>query len=355
MSNILAHSVTHISLDKAALSSTNVLKDGGFVFVRILGQKPDGKILISFAGNVFEADSKLAENLKAGQSFKAQIRIVNGNVNLVPVKAEAAQATQTVESSQAMFASMCNALGLVPDEVSMTLLQFMRENGAYFTKAELQTLQKKAKASGNKSSKIAEIMAFLKAKGIEPDEEAVNKIFKLFEDSEDIKKKKSKNILDNHSERATGSFLDLLYADPEAVLKAKHGLLTMSNHIGGENSHWIVLPFEKEMDETVWNGNIRILLDKSTHSVKKLYINAKNKEKSLIFEFFQPKNMHRVFEIRYAVEPEVSKNEVGRFSKILENIFAAEGRSLEIVYDKNLHDEYFVDRRLSIKGVDEEA
>ena len=354
MSNILAHSVTHISLDKAALSSTNILKDGGFVFVRVLGQKPDGKILISFAGNVFEADSKLAGSLKAGQSFKAQIRIANGSVNLVPVKAEA-QAAQTVASSQNMFASMCNALGLVPDEISMTLLQFMRENGVYFTKADLQTLQKKAKASGNKSSKVAEIMAFLKAKGIEPDEEAVNKIFKLFEDSEDIIKKKSKNIIDNHLKRADGSFLDFLYADPEAVLKAKNGLLTMSNHIGDENSHWIILPFEKEMDGTLWNGNIRILLDKSTHSVKKLYINAKNIEKSLIFEFFQPKNMHRVFEIRYAVEPEVSKNEVGRFSKILENIFAAEGRSLEIVYDKNLHDEYFVDRRLSIKGVDEEA
>lgn len=352
MSNILAHSVTHISLDKAALSSTNALKDGGFVFVRVLGEKPNGKMLVSFAGSVFEADSKLAGGLKPGDSFKAQLRIANGNVNLVPVKSEAAEALQTAENSQALFASMCNALGLLPDEVSLKLLQFMRENGAYFTKDELQALQKKAKASGAKSAKMAEIMAFLKAKGIEPSDEAVNEILAILDDAG---KKKSKNISYAQSEKMTGSFLDLIYANPEAVLKAKKGLLTLSNHLGGENSHWIILPFEKEAAGTVWNGNIRMLLDKSIHSVKKLYINAKNNEKSLIFEFFPPKNMHRVFEIRYAVEPEVSENEVGRFSKILENIFAAEGRSLEIVYDKNLLDEYFVDSGLFIKGVDEEA
>ena len=352
MSNVFAHSVIHISLDKAALSSTNVLKDGGFVFVRVLGAKPDGKMLISFAGNVFEADSKLAGSLKPGDSFKAQLRIANGNVNLVPVKAEAAETVQTAEANNALFASMCNALGLMPDEVSLKLLQFMRENGAYFTKEELQLLQKKAKASGSKAARMAEIMAFLKAKGIEPDDEAVNEILAFLENPE---KKKSKKITDNNSEKLTGSFLDLLYENPESVLKAQNGLLTLSNHLGNENTHWIVLPFEKEEAGTLWKGNIRLLLDKSTHSVKKLYINAKNDEKSLIFEFFPPKNMHRVFEIRYAVEPEVSENEVGRFTEILENIFAAEGRNLEIVYDKNLLSEYFTDSGLFIKGVDEEA
>ena len=130
---------------------------------------------------------------------------------------------------------------------------------------------------------MAEIMAFLKAKGIEPSDEAVNEILAILDDAG---KKKSKNISDAQSEKMTGSFLDLLYANPEAVLKAKKGLLTLSNHLGGENSHWIVLPFEKEAAGTVWNGNIRMLLDKSIHSVKKLYINAKNNEKSLIFEFF---------------------------------------------------------------------
>ena len=355
MSNILAHSVTHISIDKAALSSTNALKDGGFVFVRVLGAKPDGKMLVSFAGNVFEADSKLAGGLKPGASFKAQLRIANGNVNLVPVKtdaAESAEALKTAGNNQALFASMCNALGLQPDEVSLKLLQFMRENGAYFTKEELQALQKKAKKFGAKSTKMAEIAAFLKAKGIEPSDETVNEILAILDDAG---KKKSKNISDAHSEKLTGSFLDLLYANPEAVLKAQHGLLTLLNHLGGEISHWIVLPFEKQAAGTVWKGNIRLLLDKSTHSVKKLYINAKNDEKSLIFEFFPPKNMHRVFEIHYAVEPEVSENKVGRFSKILEDIFAAEGRSLQIVYDKKLIDEYFVDSGLFIKGVDEEA
>ena len=353
MADISTRAVTHISLDKAALSSTTALKDGGFVFVRVLGQKLDGKMLVSFAGNVFEADSKIAGGLKQGDSFKAQLKIANGNVNLIPVKAESAEAFQVADNTQALYASMCSAFGLAADETSLKLLQFMRENGAYFTKDELQALQKKAKKFGSKAAKMAEIAAFLKSKGIEPDDEAIDEISALFDDS--AKKKKSKNISDGQLNSLTGSFLDLLYQNPEAVLKAKKGLLTLSNHLGNENTHWIVLPFEKEMNETLWQGNIRLLLDKSIHSVKKFYINAKNNEKSLIFEFFPPKNMHRVFVIRYAVEPEVSENEVGRFTEILENIFAAEGRSLEIVYDKNLLDEYFVDSRLFIKGVDEEA
>jgi len=350
MDNTFTHAVTHISLNKAAVSSINTLKDGGFVFVRILDAKTNGKVLVSFSGNIFEADSKLAQGLKAGDSFKAQLKIVNGNVNLIPVKDLAADLSQVTGEKSALYASICSAMGIPSDETSLKLLQFMRENAVYFTNAELQSLVKKAKLSGSKSLKYAEIAAFLKSKGIEPDDETVNEILSVFDAPE--KKKKSKNVRNEQSEKLTGSFLDLLYKNPESLLKAKKGLLTLSNHLGNENSHWIILPFEKEIG-SLWKGNIRILLDKSTHSVKKLYINAKNSEKSLIFEFFTPKNMHRVFEIRYAVEPEVSENEMGRFTKILETIFAAEGRSLEIVYDRNLLNEYFVDSGLFIKGADE--
>ena len=70
--------------------------DGGFVFVRVLGQKPDGKVLVSFAGNVFEADSKIAGGLKQGAAFKAQLKIANGNVNLIPVKAETSEAFMVI-------------------------------------------------------------------------------------------------------------------------------------------------------------------------------------------------------------------------------------------------------------------
>ncbi|NLK45425.1 MAG: hypothetical protein GX297_02065 [Treponema sp.] len=353
MNNLSAHAVTHISLGKAALSSTNVLKDGGFVFVRVLGEKAGGKMLVSFAGNVFEASTKYATNneiLKTGTSFKAQIKISNGNINLIPVKNELAEFSQIAAKDAALYASMCSALNLVQDETSLKLLQFMRENFVYFTKQELRLLQKKSKKYGNKAGKMTEIVALLKSKGIEPDDEAISKLLSILESENN-----SASIINKKIKSKTGTFLDIIYNNPEAALNAKKGLLTLSNHLGNQNSHWIILPFETMLKSTLWTGTLRILLDKSIHSVKKLYISAKNNEKSLIFEFFQPKHIHKAFEIRYAIMPEVSKNEVERFTDVLKDIFAAGGRSVEIVYNQELQNEYFVDSRLFIKGADERA
>lgn len=352
MADFSTHALTGISLDKAAFSSNN-LKDGGFVFVRVLGESKNGRLLVSFAGNVFEAGTKEEFGaLKAGDSFKAQLKVVNGNVHLVPLLKEKAENIdeQGLLNKDEIYAQMFAKMGLLQDETSLKLLQFMRENGVYFSKQELVKLQKKAKSFGTKENKAAEIAAYLKSKGIEPSDDTIEEILSLLET--ELKPRKT-NLL---PEKKTDSFLDFIYSNAADALGAKQGLLTLSNHLGNSDSHWIVLPFEKQLKNQLWHGTIRILLDKTIHSVKKFYVNAKNEEKSLIFEFFPPKNMHKAFEIRYAIVPEASKNEVGHFTQILESIFAAEeGRSVKITYSQNLQNECFVDSELFIKGVDEEA
>ena len=77
---MIPESTVHIT-DKP-LSSAVSLREGSFVFVRVIGEKPDGTYTVSFEGSRFSV--RADKPLKAGDAFPAKLTTDGRKLILLP-------------------------------------------------------------------------------------------------------------------------------------------------------------------------------------------------------------------------------------------------------------------------------
>ena len=182
---MIPESTVHIT-DKP-LSSAISLREGSFVFVRVLDEKPDGTYTVLFAGNRFSvhADKKLFP----GDAFPARLTTDGRKLILLPDFSRVFNRTENgskisnnsniftmSELSDGEAAQYFAALGLVPDDLSKRIVSFMQLLGVRLDSDKASFIRDVAKKFPGHEKEAAEAAGILEEKGIPVTEENVSKL-----------------------------------------------------------------------------------------------------------------------------------------------------------------------------------
>ena len=149
------------------------LREGDFVFVRVLKSLGGSNYSVSFAGGRFSVMSERV--LTPGETFRAQISLAGGKVLLTPTaNGGAAPGLLSPES-----AGFLQGMGLAADAAGQRILQFLTQNGERLDGALMQKALRLAKKFKGRESAAAEAALALEEKGIESDSPALDKIMDL--------------------------------------------------------------------------------------------------------------------------------------------------------------------------------
>ncbi len=178
---MIPESTVHIT-DKP-LSSAISLRDGAFVFVRVLGEKSNGTYTVSFAGNRFavHADKKLFP----GDAFPARLTTDGRKLILMPDFSRLSNNSKNITNSSAFkidelpegdIVKYFTALGLVPDELSRRIVSFMQLTGIRLDADKAAFIREMAKKFPGHEQEAAEAAVILEEKGLPVTEENISKL-----------------------------------------------------------------------------------------------------------------------------------------------------------------------------------
>ena len=139
--------------------------EGQTIKVSVLKNNGDGTCLVSFCGGKFNI--KTEKQLASGDTFAADVSFVDGKVQLTPSK-------EMLFSSS--FLRFMESNDLVPDGMTVKLLQFMEQSGFKVDKKIILRSRSVALNFIGKEKIAAEIACMLLEKGIEPTEERVRQL-----------------------------------------------------------------------------------------------------------------------------------------------------------------------------------
>ena len=225
--------------------------------------------------------------------------------------------------------SFLEAEGLIPDQLTVRLLQVLEQTGLKIDKTLMQKARNASLGFGKKSKKAAEVAALLLEKGIYPSKEAIEAILSVTDFSESSHKKDENGELKNaeNTENEEGTFIDKLYAVPPGK---KEGLLTLFNHTALKNKHWILLPFEMQgrgKEGAAW-GSIKILLNISSKNTEKMHINCKTHLNNYSFLLYYRGGSP--VSLAFCISPEPKQKEKQIFCKALRENLSLGGFSAQI-------------------------
>lgn len=292
-----------VVIHSTALSTSGikpVICEGSSVFVRVIQKISDGKFSVAFNGARFTVDSDLP--LKSGEKFQAQVKIVNGKVNLVPLpdKKNALLSNSYDKSVSYLLPS----LNLPDDNVSCAILNQMKNLGL---KIDLNLFKKIRSVVEKKSfkdkEKAASILTVLASKDLPVSENALLQILDLFE-KEENNSPSNKNAESRAQNKSSVSqiinefsefFKSLFVCDEEKVFSENNlSLLSLFNHSGFSVKkgfslgNWIHIPFEfqfysiKKSENRFGRGFVNLLLKDSSVS-------------NCVLEFYFPEKSYKFF------------------------------------------------------------
>ena len=178
---MIPESTVHIT-DKP-LSSAISLRDGAFVFVRVLGEKSDGTYTVSFAGNRFSVNAD--KKLFPGDAFPARLTTDGRKLILMPDFSRMSNSSKNVNNSSiftidelpdADIVKYFTSLGLVPDDLSRRIVSFMQLMGIRLDSDKASFIREIAKKFPGHEQEAAEAAVILEEKGLPVTEENISKL-----------------------------------------------------------------------------------------------------------------------------------------------------------------------------------
>lgn len=356
VNQIAAHEKTTISLGHG-------LRDGGFVFVKILQNKGGGNYILSVGDKKIHGTSPF--NLQEGSVLRVQIKLSSGQIKLIPEEFSNFSELQlvkynsdTIQNNQIpnKIADALINLGLPPDSISLKLMSFLQQMGLKIDTQLLAKCRRIASKFSGRQSEAAEVALFLAEKGIEPDEEKVAELLNLFlcDYPTDFKEKNTKqddNFLSFEEKEIDNIFFKLFGVKPSSLPKS-YGLLTLLNHLSTKKKHWIVLPFqcvfdsEKKSSPLFSSGNIRVLLDVQEKNIEKILLRFQTD--TFEYNFMLYYNSSHVSKIVFNRSPDFENK--GKENLAEQNLFDLFGVKTSYT-KKSLIDSFFVDEVESVLAV----
>ena len=276
-----------VVIHSTALSTSGikpVICEGSSVFVRVIEKISDGKFSVVFNGARFTVDSDLP--LKSGEKFQAQVKILNGKVNLVPLPDK--KASFQSNSYDKSISNLLSSLNLPCDNISCAILNQMKNLSL---KIDLNLFKKIRSVVEKKSfkdkEKAASILTVFASKSLAVSENELLQILDFFEQEEksSSSKRKDENLAQEKSSVSkiisdfSEFFTSLFVCDEKNVFsKNDLSLLSLFNHSGFSlkkssfSGNWIHIPFEfsfyssKKSEECLGSGFVNLLLKDSSVS-----------------------------------------------------------------------------------------
>lgn len=331
-----------ISLSDSPPPLDSPLKDGNFVFVRILQAKGNGQYLVSFAGNTFTVKSK--ENWTEGSSFKAQIHI-KGNT-LFLSNQETIQ-TKNTTSNNLLFSQKINEnnlsqqltdylqnIGIKPDSISLQLLQYFFQHEIKINSKQINKAHSFASLIPGKEKESTQIALMLLDKGLPCNEQIILQFMNYIYGDYPKNSNQNTNSKDTfNSENIEQNLLSIMFPNEDFSHK-KEGLLTLLNHSKKSLLNWIIIPFESGTS----TGSIRVLIDTQKKDIKLIKMIYRSLSKTYLIKV---KQINKQYKMEFAILPKPSPESMKEINYYINN---TDGRinneiTLSIVYNEEITNE----------------
>lgn len=177
--------------------------------MRILQNQGGGKYLASFAGGRFFVKSDFP--FKAGETFRAQVKIVNGKFFLLPqnpsgkISGANAISVQNFNFQSPEASAFLASLGLPADGVSQKILQFLMQSGARLDSALMKKARRLAAKFAGREIDASESAILLEQKGFDSDdflEEIMELLGGDFQEGENENPRKENSSDENSGENS---------------------------------------------------------------------------------------------------------------------------------------------------------
>ena len=329
-----------VSLVKGPQFEGSSLKVGDFVFVRLLKQLENNKVIVSFAGQAFEAtlDDKnqvVAKNPNGlvNGGFKAKI-LKDGDKILLQIQEKLNPLeNQNIQQNplqklinQSDIKNYLQNLGLVPDSISYKIIQFIQQMGYHLDTKKIDNIRKIVMQFPGREKQASEIAMYLEEKGLPVTKENI----------EDLMTK----------------ILGLKDFD--------NNFLAKNNSSSNSDNYWICLPFQYDFDEKTTYGTIFLLKNKATNFTKLINIRLFSAEKNFIFRICLKNHHNRakifISKILFYIEPVESKK-VNSLISELKNLFKnpSEMEDIQVEFSEELKESMFFSDDIGLISVNTNA
>ena len=257
--------------DKAAGFSENEP-----VTVRVLSILKNNTIRIAVKGTVLQAQTKaLSQDIREGAFLLMRVHIAENTVVLTPYRNHIPPQTPHND----VFAQ----LGIPQSDLAAALIAFFRQNEQPLQSRPLLKILSSLYAFAPHEKKAAFAAALLYSRGIEPLPQLIEQcLAAMFA----LPGKQHENPTDSSEDADLFRFL---------------------NHVKTGNNHWVVFPFEKQLN-TLWKGSAAFLLDLQDTVCLECCLRVRSEEQQEVWTFML-KNNNCLFSYRGQEELSTRKQE----------------------------------------------
>ena len=288
-----------IPLNRNTAPNTAVLLHGntaaGFtenepVTVRVLSILKNNMVRIAVKGSVLQAQTKaLSQDIREGAFLLMRVHIAENTVVLIPY--------QKHILPQIPHNDVFTQLGIPQSDLAATLIAFFRQNEQPLQSRPLLKILASLRAFAPYEKKAAFAAALLFSRGIEPSAQLIAQcLAALF------------TFSDTQHEKPIGA--------PE-----DDDLFRFLNHVKTGKNHWVVFPFEKQLN-TLWKGSAAFLLDLQDTVCLECCLRVRSEEQQEAWTFML-KNNQCLFSYRGQEELSTQKRE--KLTVLLHDCFESAG------------------------------
>ena len=246
------------------------------VTVRILSFLKNNMVRIAVKGSVLQAQTKaLSQDIREGAFLLMRIHIAENTVVLTPYQKHVPQPLP--------HGDVFTQLGIPQSDLAAALIAFFRQNEQPLQSRPLLKILASLRAFAPYEKKAAFAAALLFSRGIEP------------------------------SAQLIAQYLAAMFALPDKQQKTAveegddQDIFRFLNHVKTGKNHWVVFPFEKQLN-ILWKGSASFLLDLQDTVCLECCLRVRNEEQQESWTFML-KNNQCLFSYRGQEELSTQKRE----------------------------------------------
>lgn len=245
------------------------------VAVRVLSILKNNTIRIAVKGSVLQAQTKaLSQDIREGAFLLMRIHIAGNTVVLTPYQKHVPQTPHNDVFTQ---------LGIPQSDLAAVLIAFFRQNEQPLQSRPLLKILSSLSTFTPHEKQAAFAAALLYSRGIEPTEQLITQcLAALF----GLPAKQEKTPVEEEDTQDLFRFL---------------------NHVKISKNHWVVFPFEKQLN-TLWKGSAAFLLDLQDTVCLECCLRVRSEEQQEAWTFML-KNNNCLFSYRGQEELSTRKQE----------------------------------------------
>ena len=243
-------------LNKAVLLHENTavgFSENEPVTVRVLSILKNNMIRIAVKGTVLQAQTKaLSQDIREGAFLLMRVHITENTIVLIPY--------QKHIHSQPPHNDVFTQLGIPQSDLTAALIAFFRQNEQPLQSRPLLKILSSLHVFAPHEKKAAFVATLLYSRGIEPSPQLITQcLTALF----GFPAKQEKTAVEEWDDQDLFRFL---------------------NHVKTGKNHWVVFPFEKQLD-TLWKGSAAFLLDLHDTLCRECCVRVRSEEKKEAWTF----------------------------------------------------------------------